>query len=856
MAKYAKAFVSHSSSDKPLLEKIVKKVAAARWEIDSRTFEDGGTSADQIFQSMSRSDLFVLLASEKSKNSRWVQSELEVAQSLYYSNKIGDVLVFIIDDVFEVNDLPEWIRLHVFVKTNNETRIANAIRAKLFKLDIQKGNEQKPFVSRILMQDQLEKRLADLTSPASVIYVSGIDGIGRRAVVTHVLSTLFPGNDVTGIDVSLTNGEGALELYRKIYLEWNKLKLSDVNVFFEETSELNQNELISKIVELVNKIGDSKSFIWLQCDFSTLNEDGNFEPYLKQLFTQIDIRRPTLIVRTRRFPHLTEQTKLNRVAFFKVESLSDDESRRLWSFALAYHQFQDADEKLILLLQDHLSGHPGMIWTAAEYVTKLGKAAIQTNTKDLIDTLRELSLSLLDGLTLTATAKKLLSLFDEFGTISSGDLLSICDESDQAIAMAIGLLFSFGLVESDGEYMKLASFFQNARFRRQFSKETDAFLVEARKRLLSIVSNYADDDNITFATIDNAIMIAISQGKQPPFSERAIVGSHYLKVARSFYDRDKHVETIKFARCAISKRETLTESARIESLRLLGMAAIRADDSNALAESMNGLAQINNSRAKRHIHFILGFEARWNGNAKNAEEEFRRAHDISGNDVHVLRELANILLIKEDYIQAEKFAREAKSKAPANPYILDMLLHCLIERTKGNQNELRQNQEINELFDQLEVADRREHKNFTKNRRAHLFLALKKPLEALQFADDAVRARPNIIEQYAVRADIKLALKNDAKILHSTEVDIKKIQDLINETKGAKRYITLLTRLRIKFALAKGDIRSAFEQYDNASNHLGQLRSKLAHEIADQIVQNRVKDADMVDWANSVMASN
>src|SRR3990172_7256918 len=98
MRKYAKAFVSHSSAEKPLVEKVVALVTGARWEIDAFTFDEGATSADEIFRAMSRSSLFVLFASTRAMQSPWVASELQIAQSLLYSGKLGGVLVFIVDD--------------------------------------------------------------------------------------------------------------------------------------------------------------------------------------------------------------------------------------------------------------------------------------------------------------------------------------------------------------------------------------------------------------------------------------------------------------------------------------------------------------------------------------------------------------------------------------------------------------------------------------------------------------------------------------------------------------------------------------------------------------------------------------
>lgn len=163
MSNYAKAFVSHSSIDKALLGEVISLVSAARWEIDSLTFEEGKTSADQILQSMTRSNLFVLFASKNALESNWVQSEMDVAQQLYFKKNIIGLLVLIIDDI-DSKDLPDWLRAHVFARTKNLIRIANLIRARLMQLDSLRGIAQRPFVSRKNLRSEIENKLSDLTN--------------------------------------------------------------------------------------------------------------------------------------------------------------------------------------------------------------------------------------------------------------------------------------------------------------------------------------------------------------------------------------------------------------------------------------------------------------------------------------------------------------------------------------------------------------------------------------------------------------------------------------------------------------------------------------------------------------------
>lgn len=856
MASFAKAFISHSSVDKPLVEDVAKLVSAARWEIDSNTFEGGKRSAEEIMTALKRSDLFVLIASANSMRSDWVKSELELVQHLLFSRQIGGVLVFIIDET-SAEELPDWIRMHVFVRTSNTVRIANMIRGKLFELDSEKGIRPKPFVHRTKIRGEIEKRIADLNHQIRALYVSGVDGIGRRSIVIDTLKSLFPSMDLVGVQISVSDGEGLLEAFGKLHFAWMRPTVEEAKAFFDEVTGYTKQQLVDKTSDLLDAISEQKMLTWLMFDYDILDDEGNFQPDFHLLLRSLKSRRPTVVVCAKRTPRFQEQRRLDNVGFFKVDSMNDDESKRLWIYALDYLEFEDADPSFVNFLQGHVSGHPAMIWTAAEYVAVAKKPAVEANPRELIEMLRSLSLSLVEGLDLSKTSRRLLSLFDELGAVDPIDLIEICGEPDQSVAESVNHLLSLGLLESEGDHLRLASYFRNARFRKQFSSETESFLIDARKRLLDLTSTYTADDNISFATIDVALTNAISQGKAIPLGlERAVVGSHYLRVARVCYDREKYPETVTFATGGLAKRHTLTDEAVVECLRLLGMAAIRTGDKVSLDYTLEELRKMATQQARRHIHFIKGFDARWSGDFDTAETEFGETLKINPKDTHALREIAQLLAVREDYPLAERFAREALARTPGSPYVIDILLQCLIEQRKSDPLALSEDEEIGDLLTRLEIADRRERTEFTDLRQAHFHAALRNFPVAMEWAENAVRRNSSKVSAFATRADIKLRMKNDAAALHSVDADIKQIQKMANDSKGVRTYAGLLTKLRVRFEIAKGNLPAAIRQLESVSRGNHKLRKKLSLEIANEAIQREEKDATVVAFANRTLAGN
>ena len=212
-------------------------------------------------------------------------------------------------------------------------------------------------------------------------------------------------------------------------------------------------------------------------------------------------------------------------------------------------------------------------------------------------------------------------------------------------------------------------------------------------------------------------------------------------------------------------------------------------------------------------------------------------------------------MTREDYESAEHYAREALARNPGNPFVIDILLNCLIERRKEDYVDLLEDEEIIESLAQLEIADRRERTDFSDLRRAHYYSALRNFSEAINWADSAVRKNPGQVRAWAARAEIKLRIKSDPKALHSVDSDIKQIQKLADDTKGVRTHAGLLAKLRIRFELAKGNLPAAVKLYESAPLGHGQMRLKLAREIALEAVERNERDVDVMAFANRVLAS-
>ena len=223
------AFLSHSSTDKGIVSRVFTDLGTASAHYDEKTFEQGERSASEIYQALTKTDVFVLFVSAASVTSPWVQSELAVSQQKIFSGAIKTILVFILDDT-NPDQLPEWLRDHVYRGQSNAKLIAKAIRSALLDLALDAGSEIQLFVGRDVELGQLKGSLARVSADApDVIFISGVDGIGRRSLAKRALKDTHPTLSKFPVEIMLGTSEADPDFYKHLLSYGENKPIGEIN---------------------------------------------------------------------------------------------------------------------------------------------------------------------------------------------------------------------------------------------------------------------------------------------------------------------------------------------------------------------------------------------------------------------------------------------------------------------------------------------------------------------------------------------------------------------------------------------------------------------------------------------------
>ncbi len=829
-----KAFLSHSSKDKGLIDPIFRQLGAANVQYDAATFEQGGLSASEIFEAIRRTSVFVLFVSKASADSQWVKTELSLAQHYVSAGEISKVMVFLLGDAV-TEDLPEWLRMYVYRRTTSPGVIVNAIRSALLDMALQSNPSLSFFVGRDKEMSVIKDALSSLTDSApTVLFIGGNDGIGRRTLAKRAISDIHPQLIKMPVEITLADEEGHVELHRALLNQTENLNLLDATNRLDAFSALPEEDQSASSAQIIETLAAQKQLVLIRGKDALVDDGGLISSWLTALTRRLSSSPwPKLVLISRRLIAPSKRGYYPNTFFVQANSLDNPDSKRLLSIWMK-HLGLAVDNELVDDICQHVTGHPRNIQIAARYAAELGIARLRTERIEFLETLRQQSRIIVDGLKLYAEREQLLALFAEYEYLSAEDLLVATNMKDEEIlSSSIGYLQDHGILESDGSYIRLAPYLPVVLSRHVWSVESKRFVDDCRTRLIQRFSTLSTTDEVDISTIDSSILSALYRDPNAsnPLLNRCLLPSHLLRVARSFYDSQEYSRTIQLSRRAYDGKGKLTYEAQIEALRLWCLAAVRVvGGERDLEDGVSILSTKKDQLARRNLNFINGFKARYDGRLDQAESDFRAAHKLGGErNFHILRELSQLCRLKDNLVEAESFARAAFRITDRNPFVVDGLLEILVERHRDDRRYLENDPELERLFRILEETAKYENRSFYESRRAQYYGVLRDAVQAVDWARRAVATTPKHIPVLLTLARIELDIGSTSEA-RST---IDKISRLIHSagTNLDRRHVGDLDKLMVLLEIQSGDFGAARIKLGRAPSLPRAVKEALAKKI-------------------------
>lgn len=693
----AKAFLSHSSKDKELVEKIATQLGKNNCHYDKFTFEAGNLTLDEIFKGLADTDVFVLFISKTALESEWIEKEITQAKVLSTDKRIDRIFPIIIDKSIDHTDkrIPDWIRKPYNLRYfDNEVIILKKIRQLLresnFKQFAHLREINDLFVGRNDIMQEFERKIVNIdnSKPTCIIASSFFEGMGRRTFLRNgLIKTRVIDKWYEPVPISI----GAKESIEDFLYKLNFVEISP-EIFRKDFSTEDLQAKINLGRHYIKKFAETGEILFIVDEGSIVLPNHSLVGWFKEIISAPELQNQVCICLISKFkPYAPHIKKLGNVLNFQVNELTKEDTQ---TFFIQYlniikQKLNPEDTKYFL---QYLKGIPGQIIYAANLIDSMGVVDSKSFVNDIeeFDELR--ALSILEFLKDDPLSRQMIIALSKFEIISYDLVYRIFGENDD-VYKSIQRLFDLTLffsVSSTHDYLKLNTSISDYinRSKLELDKSISERIKEVAKEALQKPLELTEDSDYSEFLFTLETMIRENKSIPPKF----LIPSFLLKSVIKEYN-DRQYKTVIQLCTKLLENENKFDYQIIRETRIWLCLAYCRKQNEKFFEVVK---YFNNQDDESQVdyHFLFGFYYRNGDKMAEAENHFLDVLKIDENHSRTKRELVNVYLRKGEYMKALGWAKDNYNRFKSNILHNQAYFTCLIKKADKTEFDLEKIREL------------------------------------------------------------------------------------------------------------------------------------------------------------------
>ena len=777
-----KAFLSHSSHNKEFVRAVAKELGRQLCIFDEQVFNTGDEFKSSIEKGLDESSIFVLFASKEALESIWVSFETEEAWYKKLQKHLAIALVYIIDSSITIEDIPKWLQRGLIRSENVAKVIARDIKLHLNK-SLQERH-QKFFVGRNKDIEKLESILTptDGSFPPHVIFITGLLGIGRRALVKYIAPKLL--NLSKYVEIRIQEGDSINDICLKVA---DHIEPYSTNKGFRKIAndiqKLSDNEALKRTLKNLRKLTELGDLPILYDDKGVMSNEGYLSQPIRSIIAEITpVDEAYVFIISKRRPNLALSELLPILA---INELSHIEIKRLITVLAKQREINISIDK-IDQLAEYIAGYPPAAYFAFQQIEVYGVSVVLDDKSNLIKFRTGIFFKHLVDTDLSENEKSILQLLSMHSPLPLQILASVSKIPEHELHNIIIKLIDLSLVipTEEGLYRIAEPIVEAA---------SNAFglpSLECNQSLVNSLHDLLRQSDTEYPRLDLSRVFfraAYLTGDECAQKKAFHMASDLITLTETFYHNRDYKKCINCAYTALLQRPN-----NILAREFLIKALIQEEEWLTAEKEIQNFAVY---APERDVHFLKGFIKRRKGDINDAITEYKEAEKFGRKGVALSRELAHCYFFSGDYNIAAQYIQKAIDRHGDNRYLVDLWVK--IEKHLGDENKVKQ------ALARLRAVDR---PNYYQHRLSTVKLAFGYPVEALQAAKKAVDfvENPPFEHLYQLtRCEIELKHSSEAKnLLAKLERDF-----------GHKRH-DLRKSLWCRYEIANGNYSKALEFAD------------------------------------------
>jgi tetratricopeptide (TPR) repeat protein len=759
-----RVFLSHSSADKKSYADIIAEKFGGRIEYDTKTFEEGMATLEEIMTALGKVDIFVLLISDNSLNSQWVQKEIVSAKYKIDSNELIKFFPILIDRSISYDDarIPPWIsETYNLRPVTRPVVAAKRIRERLIEaswnIHPSLKDRHEIFVGRNSLVASFEERMDDYSLDApTAIFTSGLQGIGRKSLMTHALKK--------SNTVRRTYDPLRITLSRDDSIEGFIVKLFDTGLFDggmpEGLMAISMNKKVEIASEYISQLEGVKEILLIEDQRCIVRYDQTIAPWFLDVLEKSPKDRILMCIASSAKAHTYKFKNDARLFFQHVSELEKVERNGLFKRYLELLNVEISREELKEFAH-FLTGLPGQVTFAASMVEELGPQGALQRSNEIVafaKTRAGVYLRKYDGRPDALEALRFLSSFEFFSLDFVLEISSISGSSIDNFLNEFISDFVCEPVGSTGSYYRV-----NEIVRDSIVRDNLYMSANLNKALKKYVKKFTDsyiDEGYDVSEYYIAAREALSSNSGEKLLDRLLIPAHFLRTMKDLYTSGKYDEVIKLADRVLQSEENYDQHTSQDVRYYLCQSLAKNRDARFTTE-------VQKIKGPEH-EFLFGFYYRLRGRYEASLVRYRAAKGYDRTEQRASREIVFVLTTIEDYDGAFSLAKENFERYPQNPFMVQAYLQCVMQSNRDDDSKNTSRYLLNCLRD---INSRRSEEMYA-TQGARFEFQFGNSDHAFEMIDAAILSYPDV--EYPVLTKLDMAIHIGDETLISDALSLLK----------------------------------------------------------------------------------
>lgn len=735
-----KAFISHSSNQKPFVEDMVKILGRDFCIVDCYNFESAYKTLDEIYRKIDQSTVFVLLLSKDSLASEWVDKEIRYARAKLAPDQLDRFWPFIVDDKLAIEDCPEWVRKDMCFnlrKFHSSTMLAKDIEQKfrkiIWNMDSKRKQIETLMVGRNSDIDAFEEiyhsaRGKDVRS----IIVSGRDGVGKDMFISQCMNKIGYSLESSPFSISLGNNEGV----ENFIIQTNLITKSYSSEQLLDILSRSTAEKAQVAASLLNEILNERTVLTIDDDMACVTQNKRVAEWFVELIETSGMNNQLgIFVKSKKVIKSFEETHHPSIGHISLDPLDTKDRRKLFYNLLRIYDIDSVTEEDVEWFIQRLLLSPSQIVKTVEQLSKNTVKRVKEDIDDLIVWGDKQIKPFIAKFTSDEEKRNLLIILSRLDFISY-DILE--DVYETRIIEAMNMMYEFmdyGIVAAFGpneEFFRLDHYFSDyiKRCHLSLPKDMEMLLNDVLEEKLKNSVDITEDASLFLYETKRAIM----SGKEAP--HYYLIPSVVVTSVIEIYNRQDYDQVIKVCDKVLKDVHNYYKEQERELRYWLCLALARTTNDRFFDE-VEPLNEVD-------YYFLRGFYHRIEMKFKEAEKWQRKALDLSPNFARAKRELVSALLAQNKYGEALETAEENYNANPENSYQIHGYFRSLVRKDRLTRNDISM---LNELMEAMNsnLSDKHEELYAAMNIEYQLYVNHKEPVYMFSIIREANDRFPNSI---------------------------------------------------------------------------------------------------------------